>query len=134
MAKLQHRRPTREASPAPQRAKLAEAAPTGPVSLRHPAPGAIVQRAMAAPHSLRPAELIAMQRTLGNRAVGAMLAPIQAKLIVNAPGDEYEREADRVADAVMGAPAASTRMIAAAIVLAFLTLEFRRRRRRADAE
>jgi hypothetical protein len=105
MAKLQHRRPTREASPAPQRAKLAEAAPTGPVSLRHPAPGAIVQRAMAAPHSLRPAELIAMQRTLGNRAVGAMLAPIQAKLIVNAPGDEYEREADRVADAVMGAPA-----------------------------
>ena len=30
--------------------------------------------------------------------------PIQAKLIVNAPGDEYEREADRVAEAVMRAP------------------------------
>lgn len=27
--------------------------------------------------------------------------PIQAKLVVNEPGDEYEREADRVADAVM---------------------------------
>jgi len=48
-----------------------------------------------------------MQRTLGNRTVGAMLGrqPVQAKLIVNAPGDEYEREADRVADAVMRAPA-----------------------------
>jgi hypothetical protein len=61
---------------------------------------------MAAPGSLRPAELMAMQRMLGNRAAGAMLgrAPMQAKLIVNAPGDRYEREADRVADAVMRMP------------------------------
>jgi hypothetical protein len=107
MPKFQHRRPTRKATPAPQRAKLAQAALTRSGSLRHPAPGAIVQRAMAAPHSLRPAELIAMQRTLGNRAAGTMLArsPVQAKLIVNAPGDQYEREADRVADAVMRVPA-----------------------------
>jgi hypothetical protein len=107
MPKFQHRRPTREASPAPQHAKLAQAAPTRSASLRHLAPGAIVQRAMAAPRSLRPAELISMQRTLGNRAAGAMLgrAPVQAKLIVNAPGDRYEREADRVADAVMRASA-----------------------------
>jgi hypothetical protein len=46
---LQHRRQNRETSPAPQRAKLVEAAPTRSASLRHLAPGAIVQRAMAAP-------------------------------------------------------------------------------------
>jgi hypothetical protein len=107
MPKFHHQRPTREASPAPQRAKPAEPAPTRAASLRHLAPGTIVQRVLAAPHSLRPAELMAMQRTLGNRASGAMLgrASIQPKLIVNAPGDEYEREADRVADAVMRVPA-----------------------------
>jgi hypothetical protein len=107
MSKLHHGRATREAGPAPQRARLMQPAPTLSASLRHSAPGAIVQRALAAPHSLRPAELMAMQRTLGNRAVGAMLgrASIQAKLIVNAPGDRYEREADRVAEQVMRMPA-----------------------------
>ena len=38
--------------------------------------------------------------TLHPPAAGA----IQAKLSINAPGDEYEREADRVADQVMGMP------------------------------
>jgi hypothetical protein len=54
---------------------------------------------------------VRLQQTLGNRAVGALLnrpvssrPVIQAKLIVNAPGDEYEREADRVADEVMRMP------------------------------
>jgi Domain of unknown function (DUF4157) len=107
MPKFHHQRPTRETSPAPQRAKLAEAEPARAIPLRHLAPGAIVQRAMAAPHALRPAELIAMQRTLGNRAAGAMLGrtQIQPKLIVNTPGDKYEREADRVAEQVMRMPA-----------------------------
>jgi hypothetical protein len=69
-------------------------------SLRHLAPGAIVQRAIANPRSLRPAELMTMQRTLGNRAAGTMLGrqPIQAKLIINVPGDQYERDADRMAE------------------------------------
>ncbi len=52
-----------------------------------------------------------MQRTLGNRAVNAMVgrAPVQAKLIVNAPGDQYELEADRMTEAVMrGPPVAPT--------------------------
>ena len=94
---------THEARPAPQRAKPAEAAPARSASLRHLAPGAIVRRALATPHSLRPAELMAIQRALGNRAAGAMLgrAPVQAKLTVNAPGDRYEREADRVARQVV---------------------------------
>jgi Domain of unknown function (DUF4157) len=107
MAKTHHWRPTREPSPALQRARLAKAAPVRADSLRHLAPGVIAQRALAAPQLLRPADLIAIQRTLGNRAVGAMVdrQPIQAKMIVNAPGDEYEREADRVAETVMRVPA-----------------------------
>jgi hypothetical protein len=106
MPKIQHRRATRETSLAPQRVKLPEAAPTHAASLRYSAPGAIVQRALAAPHSLRPADLMAMQRTLGNRAVGAMLgrAPVQTRLIVSASGDKYECEADRMAEAVMRLP------------------------------
>lgn len=107
MPKFRHGYPTRETSLAPQRAKLAEAASARAASPHRLLPGAMVQRAMAAPHALRPAELIAMQRTLGNRAVGAMLGrqPVQGKRIVNAPGDKYEREADRIAEQVMRMPA-----------------------------
>ena len=44
----------------------------------------------------------ALQRAAGNGRVGRMLgAPVQAKLTVNAPGDAYEQEADRVAEQVM---------------------------------
>ena len=107
MSKFHRGRHTREPSSAPQRAKLTEVAPVRSGSLRQLPPGAIVQRAMAAPQLLRPDDLMTMQRTLGNRAVGAMVGrvPVQAKLIVNAPDDEYEREAARVADDVMRAPA-----------------------------
>src|SRR6185295_9413388 len=42
-----------------------------------------------------------MQRTLGNRAVGHL---IQAKLRVSQPGDEYEQEADRIAERVVNTP------------------------------
>jgi hypothetical protein len=78
------------------------------------APGALLQRAALAPESLRPAEVVRMQQTLGNRAVGGLLnrsssprslSLIEAKLTVNAPGDEYEQEADRVAEQVMRMPA-----------------------------
>ena len=49
------------------------------------------------------APLLEMQQVLGNQAVQRMLRAhlIQAKLTINQPGDEYEREADRVADQVM---------------------------------
>ena len=50
-------------------------------------------------------QLARLHRTYGNQAVLRMLsrsAPsIQTKLTVNKPGDEYEQEADRVADHVM---------------------------------
>ena len=44
-----------------------------------------------------------LQRAVGNRAISRLLRSpaIQPKLTISEPGDEYEREADRVADQVM---------------------------------
>ena len=47
--------------------------------------------------------LLQMQQTLGNRAVGRM---IQAQLKVSQPGDQFEQEADRVAEQVVNSPGA----------------------------
>jgi outer membrane protein OmpA-like peptidoglycan-associated protein len=51
-----------------------------------------------------------LQRTLGNRGMTRLLrsAAIQPKLTVDPVDDEYEREADRVADQVMRMPDASS--------------------------
>jgi len=51
--------------------------------------------------SPRPAGLLAWQQTLGNRAVQRL---IQRKLIVGPPNDQYELEAERVANHVMSMP------------------------------
>lgn len=51
---------------------------------------------------LTPQNLLFLQRTVGNRAVGQL---IQTKLEVSQPGDRYEQEADQVAEAVMRMPA-----------------------------
>jgi hypothetical protein len=48
--------------------------------------------------------LLALQQTHGNRYVQRVVAGIQAKLKVGQPGDKYEQEADKVADAVMLIP------------------------------
>jgi len=48
--------------------------------------------------------LLALQQTHGNQYVQRVVAGIQAKLTVGQPGDKYEQEADRVADAVMRMP------------------------------
>ena len=47
-----------------------------------------------------------LQRSIGNRAITNLLrtSAIQTKLTISEPGDEYEREADRVADHVMRMP------------------------------
>ncbi|MBN1937894.1 MAG: DUF4157 domain-containing protein [Anaerolineae bacterium] len=47
-------------------------------------------------------DVLALQRTAGNRAVTGL---IQAKLTVGAAGDQYEQEADRVAERVLNMPA-----------------------------
>jgi hypothetical protein len=69
---------------------------------------------MNAPRTLTPTDVIALQRTVGNRAVQRILADhlkpgikapirpaiVQAKLKVGPANDPYEREADRVAEQV----------------------------------
>lgn len=77
---------------------------------------ALKRAASAPPAALRPADILALQRTVGNRAVHRLLTgqavrpqasesqsrqPIQAKLTVGAAGDKYEQEADRVASQIM---------------------------------
>jgi hypothetical protein len=80
MPNLQPQSRKREAGAARKPAEAAAATPIAAVAFRHSAPGAIVQRATAAPGSLHFADLLSLQRTLGNRAAGAMLAraPMQA--------------------------------------------------------
>jgi outer membrane protein OmpA-like peptidoglycan-associated protein len=50
-----------------------------------------------------------LQKVMGNRAVQRLVSSglIQGKLHVNQPGDQYEQEADRVADKVMTMPEAN---------------------------
>ncbi len=73
-------------------------------------PAAIIQRATLDPGSLTSRDVLQLQRTVGNRVVGQLLARIrsrpavQAKLMVGAAGDRYEQEADRIADQVMSMP------------------------------
>jgi hypothetical protein len=52
----------------------------------------------------RASVLLALQQTHGNRYVQRVVTGIQAKLKVGQPGDKYEQEADRLADAVMRMP------------------------------
>jgi hypothetical protein len=55
---------------------------------------------------LRRRHFLGLQQTIGNQAVLRMLSPpapvVQAKLIVNQPGDPYEQEADRISEQVKG--------------------------------
>jgi hypothetical protein len=66
------------------------------------------QAAEAEDSRVRPAEAVLnLQQTYGNKYVQRMMGRVQAKLIVNPPNDHYEKEADRVADAVTRIPASS---------------------------
>jgi hypothetical protein len=77
-----------------------------------PLTGSLVQRALAQPGAASPADLLTLQRRVGNRAVSGLLAKgastIQAKLQVGPVNDPYEQEADRVADQVVTSPAPPT--------------------------
>ena len=83
-----------EKSPASIRSKHTSHKPATAVS---PLP-TILQTITAGQVRAHPAEVLALQPLLGNRVVGHL---IQAKLVVGAPGDRYEQEADRTADRVM---------------------------------
>ncbi len=85
------------------------AAPAYPLKRTRPLARTSVQatlrRAMANPAYLAPAEVLSLQRAYGNRAVTRIL---QAKLTVGPADDAYEREADRVAERVVGASIPAT--------------------------
>ena len=51
-------------------------------------------------------QILFLQRTIGNQAVQRLIksGALQAKLMIGQPGDKYEQEADRVAEAVMRMP------------------------------
>ena len=69
-----------------------------PAALTQPVTPESSQRAMADLGQARPADILALQRTVGNRAVSRL---IQTKLTVGPAGNHYEQEADRVATQVM---------------------------------
>ncbi|MBE0525221.1 MAG: DUF4157 domain-containing protein, partial [Methanosarcinales archaeon] len=58
------------------------------------------------PQSSHVDRILFLQRTIGNQAVQRQLksGTLQAKLTIGQPGDKYEQEADRVADAVIRMP------------------------------
>jgi hypothetical protein len=63
----------------------------------------LLQWAVAKPEAAQPSEMLALQRKYGNRAVNHLLTSrqLQPKLNVGSAGDQYEQEADQVADQVM---------------------------------
>ncbi len=69
----------------------------------------VIQRAQAMPHTLSGADVKVLQRSVGNRETTRLLQPVlQAKLQLGPAGDQYEQEADRVADQVVRASRLST--------------------------
>ena len=78
-------------------------------------PDVLLQRAVANPAIATSADILALQRTAGNRAVAQLLGQaaksakpggnkppsIQPKLTVGPDNDQYEQEAEQSADAVM---------------------------------
>jgi len=66
-----------------------------------------IQRKKSSQPIKSPADrILSLQRTIGNQAVQRLIksGALQAKLKIGQPGDKYEQEADRVADAVMRMP------------------------------
>ena len=66
-----------------------------------------IQRTKSSQPIKAPADrILFLQRTIGNQAVQRLIrsGTLQAKLRIGQPGDKYEQEADRVADAVMRMP------------------------------
>ena len=70
------------------------------IKRRRTAVGRELRSLREARSDIRPRPLLVHQRSLGNEAFGVL----QAKLTLGQPGDKYEQEADRVADAVMSMP------------------------------
>ncbi len=63
-----------------------------------PHPAQILQRMDTAPQTIRPADILHLQRAIGNWATERI---VQTKLKLGPAGDKYEQEADRVAQQVV---------------------------------
>ena len=85
------------------RAATADVEPDAEDLSPRPDPAALL-RAIGNPRRSSPADILALQRTLGNSAVRRL---IQASLAVSSPGDPSELEAERAAEQVMSTPIAS---------------------------
>ncbi len=101
----QHKQASNQSKEAESKARKPKPTSQGPASLIEQADPLQLQQAMTHPETARPADILALQRTAGNRAVGRV---IQAKLKVGPAGDQYEQEADRMADQVTSQPAPAT--------------------------
>jgi len=73
---------------------------------RKKSPLRIQKTKLSQPMSTPSDRILFLQRTIGNQAVQRLVksGTLQAKLKIGQPGDKYEQEADRVADAVMQMP------------------------------
>jgi hypothetical protein len=70
----------------------------------------VIQRAQEDPASLTPADVLTLQRSIGNQSTVRLLAPtLQPKLKLGPAGDPYEQEADRVAQQVVQQTDSSSR-------------------------
>jgi len=77
---------------------LTQQSTPGKIVLAHDGESASANRIPSAPKNASTHALPALQQQIGNQAIGRF---IQTKLKVSSPTDEYEHEADRVADQVM---------------------------------
>lgn len=104
MGSYERQRSSKQPDHHPQQYRVQLAAPTSasaglPLLMTTPA---VLPRALADPRVASPRDILALQRTHGNRAVTRL---IQAKLTVGPAGDQYEQEAERQAQQVMSGPA-----------------------------
>lgn len=95
------------ASKSKDRSSAARTAPEPPQRL-HSLRAPVVDPGSAGVNAQLRQQIAGLQSTIGNQAVLRMLSPappaIQKKLTINQPGDQFEQEADRVADQVMRIP------------------------------
>ncbi len=98
---MSHQSPERQASSAKSTSTSASPARRTRASS---SPREVLQRAQVDPGSLTPADVLQLQRTVGNRATGRLLAQqltVQTKLQLGPANDKYEQEADDVAHQVV---------------------------------
>jgi hypothetical protein len=94
---VDHQRATDEEASSQPQSPTTQQMPEPVGSSAHPT--ALLQRASATPRSLTQAEGMQLQRTVGNRTVGRLVR-VQPKLTVGLADDQYEQEADRIAEQV----------------------------------